>query len=105
MAEYIDYDATFSDHTGLAFYFLKIIFFTMAPKLINLCYVEREMNRGRPQGLRPMTDENIRKAIRELYQCLPFDVKLKSVDRCHFTWKVTAAKHSVSPRRIWNDDQ
>jgi hypothetical protein len=86
IASHIDYEATFKDHSALPYFFLEVIFFTLAPMMFKLIAKEQELNKDRSKQDVQALDLNYRQTIRETYRALAFEERFEFVEREIFIW-------------------
>ena len=111
----VDYDATFSaNSTGtrpLAYFFIRIVFTTLAPMLFQLINKEKALNANKAEGDRNRNDQTFRTEIIETYKTLTILTQFADVDKEIFTWLAAPVKKCRFTRtdriiasRVWDDE-
>lgn len=90
-ADVVDYEKSFGDRNGLAYFFIKIIFNMLTPMMFR--YIASEEGFGR--------DETLRKDIIAVYQGLAFELRFNQIDKDVFIWN----EAPVQRRRVGKTDE
>lgn len=97
IAKYVNYQATFGDENGLAYYYLQTTFMEVLIRAFQVIQFEIKLNAdGDPSG-KKMNDLNARQIVRDTFEALAFHENFSEVDRNIFVEKlhglVTLQRH------------
>jgi hypothetical protein len=94
-----EYNFANSTGTSLQFYFLNVIFVTMAGLMFKLINAEEELNRGLPVTAVLRKDYTTRETIRQVYQDLGCNGLFRDVDRSIFKFEdqVKVRRRNLAP--------